>query len=107
MVVPWHLSNVLAGDPIVYAPYVESARYAADMRNRYWSVLRRENDEKMAQRAISSGKKPKTFADDYYDIKSPVDLSPYPAPKDKDGRYRRTRRWQQFRPSSTCRWIDG
>lgn len=83
VVVPWHLSNVLAGDPIVYAPYVESARYAADMRNHYWSVYRRENDEKKAEQAVSSGKKPKTFAEDYYDIKSPADLHPYPAPKTK------------------------
>lgn len=83
VVVPWHLSNVLAGEPIVYAPYVESARYAADMRNYYWRVHRRKNDEQKAQQAITQGKTPKTFTDGYYDINSPADLHPYPAPKTK------------------------
>ncbi|RQN02013.1 hypothetical protein EHW97_14760 [Aeromicrobium camelliae] len=83
VVVPWHLSNVLAGDPVVYAPYVESARYAADMRNHYWSVERRESDERKAAQAVEQGKKPKKLPDDYYDIRSPQGLSPYPAPKTK------------------------
>lgn len=83
VVVPWHLSNVLAGEPIVYAPYVESARYAADMRNHYWTVHRRENDERKAALAVAQGKAPKVFADNYYDIKSPDALHPYPAPKTK------------------------
>jgi hypothetical protein len=36
VVVPWILSNVLAGTPIVYAPFVTSARYAAERRNHWW-----------------------------------------------------------------------
>ena len=36
VVVPWALSNVLAGTPVVYAPFVELARYASEQRNFYW-----------------------------------------------------------------------
>jgi len=57
----------------VYAPFVDSARYAADMRNHYWSVLRREKD-------ISKGK---DRAADYYTVTSPDNVAPYPAPKTK------------------------
>ena len=83
VVVPWHLSNVLAGEPIVYPPYVESARYAADMRNHYWSVYRRETDERVALAAQAKGKEPKQFVDNYYDVRSPQGLHPYPSPKTK------------------------
>jgi hypothetical protein len=36
VVVPWALSNVLAGSPVAYAPFIESARYCAEKRNYYW-----------------------------------------------------------------------
>ena len=36
VVVPWHLADVLSGTPVVRDPYVEQARYAAEMRNYYW-----------------------------------------------------------------------
>lgn len=41
VVVPWALKNVLAGSPMVFSPFVESARYAADKRNHYWQVERK------------------------------------------------------------------
>lgn len=63
VVVPWHLSNVLAGTPVVYEPYIEQARYAAELRNYYWRYQR--------------GAKSETA------INSPTDISPYPAPKTK------------------------
>ncbi|MCY4102727.1 MAG: hypothetical protein OXG55_05595 [bacterium] len=40
-VVPWHLSNVLAGTPLVDTPGVWSARYAAEHRNHWWQHLRK------------------------------------------------------------------
>jgi hypothetical protein len=40
VVVPWVLSNVLAGIPVAYAPFLESARYAAEQRNFYWQYER-------------------------------------------------------------------
>lgn len=35
-VVPWVLSNVLAGSPILMRPFVQPARYCAEKRNYYW-----------------------------------------------------------------------
>lgn len=39
-VVPWSLSNVLSGTPRAHRPFVEQARYAAEMRTHYWQQLR-------------------------------------------------------------------
>ena len=39
-VVPWHLSDVLSGTPIVTSPWVESARYATEYRNYWWQKIR-------------------------------------------------------------------
>jgi len=41
--VPWVLSNVLSGTPIVHPPYIELARYGAEFRNYHWTELRRTN----------------------------------------------------------------
>ena len=60
-VVPWHLSDVLSGVPVVRSPFVEQARYAAEMRNYYW----------VHQRGAAS----KTG------ISEPPNVTPYPAPK--------------------------
>lgn len=40
VVVPWALSNVLAGSPVLYAPFIETARYCAEKRNHYWQYER-------------------------------------------------------------------
>ena len=40
MVVPWALSNVLAGAPVVYTPWVENTKYAARFRNHWWQNVR-------------------------------------------------------------------
>lgn len=40
VVVPWALGNILSGSPTVFAPYIESARYAAEYRNHHWQHLR-------------------------------------------------------------------
>lgn len=63
VVVPWHLSNVLSGVPIVYEPYIEQAIYAADYRNYYWQYQRG----------------PKADGT----IVSPSGVQPYPPPKSK------------------------
>jgi hypothetical protein len=36
VVVPWVLSNVLSGSPVVHDMFVEQARFAAEQRNFYW-----------------------------------------------------------------------
>lgn len=66
-VVPWALQNVISGSPRVFAPYVESARYAATYRNYYWQVLRDTSTDTT--------------------IHPPADVSPYP---DKADHTRRT-----------------
>lgn len=40
VVVPWRLSNILSGTPLVYEPFVEQSMYAADLRTFYWESLR-------------------------------------------------------------------
>ena len=40
-VVPWHLSNAVAGVAQVIEPWVESARYAAEYRDHWWQHVRR------------------------------------------------------------------
>lgn len=35
-VFPWSLSNVISGTPILTAPFIEQAKYAADKRTYYW-----------------------------------------------------------------------
>lgn len=36
VIVPWVLAQVVSGSPILFEPFVESARYAADWRTYYW-----------------------------------------------------------------------
>lgn len=40
VVVPWALSEVLSGSPIMFEPYIEEARYAALFRNHWWEHVR-------------------------------------------------------------------
>ena len=61
VVVPWHLAYVLSGTPVLRDPYVEQARYAAEMRNYYWQY----------QRGTNTGTS----------IISPPNVHPYPSPK--------------------------
>jgi len=41
VVVPWALSNVVTGSPIIFKPFITSARFAADYRNYWWRYLRK------------------------------------------------------------------
>lgn len=41
VVVPWVLGNVISGSPILFEPFVESARYAANYRNFHWQHIRK------------------------------------------------------------------
>jgi hypothetical protein len=59
VVVPWYLSNVLSGRPVLCAPFIVNAREAAERRNTYWVEERRTG---------SSG--PGVIA--------PANVSPYP-----------------------------
>ncbi|MEX2093844.1 MAG: hypothetical protein WD971_14255 [Pirellulales bacterium] len=41
VVVPWVLGSVISGSPILFAPFIESAKYAAEFRNYHWQHVRR------------------------------------------------------------------
>jgi hypothetical protein len=40
VVVPWVLGNVISGSPILFEPFIESARLAAEFRNYHWQHVR-------------------------------------------------------------------
>ena len=67
VVVPWHLKNVLSGAPVVYRPYIEQARYAAECRNWWWEEVRETKDDQ-ASRGVTAPE---------------GEVGPYPAPKTK------------------------
>ena len=62
-VVPWVLGNVISGSPILFEPFVESAKYAADYRNYHWQHVR------------------KTKQDTRLEI--PIGVDPYPSKADQ------------------------
>lgn len=43
VVVPWALSNVISGSPVVFEPFVKSAKAAARHRNHHWQNKRKTN----------------------------------------------------------------
>lgn len=40
VVVPWYLDNVLSGSPVALAPFIKSAKLAAEYRNHWWQHIR-------------------------------------------------------------------
>lgn len=44
VVFPWALSRVISGSPQLFAPYVASARYAAEYRNWHWKHVTRSGN---------------------------------------------------------------
>ncbi|NUM67053.1 hypothetical protein HUU39_17595 [candidate division KSB1 bacterium] len=46
VIVPWVLGNVISGSPILFEPFVESARYAADYRNYHWQFIRETKQDR-------------------------------------------------------------
>lgn len=63
VVVPWVLSNVLSGSPVVHDVFVESAKFAAEQRNYYWQHERETANDR--------------------NITLAVDVKPYPLKKDR------------------------
>ncbi len=63
VVVPWALTNVISGSPMVFSPYIESSRYAAEFRNHHWQHLREAKGDST--------------------IKQPADVKPYPKKSDQ------------------------
>lgn len=46
VVVPWVLGNVISGSPVLFEPFVESAKYAAEYRNYHWQHVRKSQQSK-------------------------------------------------------------
>jgi len=46
VVVPWVLGNVISGSPILFEPFVESAKFAANYRNHHWQHVRKSSQDK-------------------------------------------------------------
>lgn len=65
VVVPWHLKNILSGEPVVHEPYIEQARYVAEFRNWWWMNIRATSDTPN-QRQVNAPNQ---------------EVSPYPSPK--------------------------
>ena len=63
VVVPWVLGNVISGSPILFEPFVESARYAAAYRNYHWQHVRRTKQ--------------------HTGIEIPEEVAPYPSKSDQ------------------------
>lgn len=59
VVVPWALSNILSGSPVVYAPFLELARYCAEQRNYYWQYQRQTRREATVTLATGVGPYPR------------------------------------------------
>lgn len=45
VVYPWVLSDVIAGKPKLLRPFVDEAKYAAELRNYYWQKMREASDK--------------------------------------------------------------
>ena len=63
VVMPWVLSNVLSGAPVIHKPFVMQAKYAAEYRNYWWSEVRRTRSDTS--------------------IAIPSDVVPYPSKSDR------------------------
>lgn len=63
VVVPWVLGNVISGSPILFEPFVESARFAAGYRNYHWSYVRQTRSDR--------------------EIVAPEGVGPYPSKSDQ------------------------
>lgn len=82
VVVPWVLSQVISGRPLVFSPYVEVAGYAAEIRDHHWQHLRG-----------TEGKRDVTYPADPkpYPVKSKhIDAKPAEDNGGNFGRYART-----------------
>lgn len=49
VVVPWALSNVISGSPIVFEPFLMGAKHAAEYRNWYWEHKRKGTSNRNIQ----------------------------------------------------------
>ena len=63
VVVPWVLGNVISGSPVLFEPFVESAKFAAEHRNHHWQYIRQTEQNR--------------------EIEIPENVAPYPNKSDR------------------------
>ncbi len=63
VVVPWVLGNVISGSPVLFEPFVESAKFAAEYRNHHWQHVRQTEQNR--------------------EIEMPENVTPYPNKSDR------------------------
>jgi hypothetical protein len=56
VVVLWVLGNVISGSPILFEPFIESGRYAAEFRNYHWQHVRETTQDTTIE--VPSGAQP-------------------------------------------------
>ena len=61
--VPWHLDSAVSGVPVVAEPWVESAKYAAEWRDYWWTNIKE--------------------TDGSAELEYPADATPYPSKADR------------------------
>lgn len=59
VIVPWCLENVTAGAPKAFTPYIESAKYAAEVRNWHWQYKMKGDADKRAIKTVTAAPYPK------------------------------------------------
>jgi hypothetical protein len=82
VVFPWALSAVISGAPILFEPYVASARYAAEYRNWWWEYERAAKGNRTIRVSTHEG---------YYPIKSDLIADVPTADAGNFGRIARTK----------------
>lgn len=58
VIVPWCLEHVTAGAPKVFTPYIESAKYAAEMRNWHWQYKMKGDPAKREIKKVNAAPYP-------------------------------------------------
>ncbi|HEY3959440.1 MAG TPA: hypothetical protein VGL68_02920 [Solirubrobacteraceae bacterium] len=82
VVFPWALSAVISGAPILFEPYVASARYAAEYRNWWWQHERDTKGDRTIRMSSHEG---------YYPVKSDLIADVPAADAGNFGRIARTK----------------
>jgi hypothetical protein len=66
VVIPWVLSNILSGSPVVCTVFIDQARYTAEQRNHYWQherVTSQDRNITLAQNVTPYPRKSARIAD--------------------------------------------
>lgn len=58
VVVPWALSNVISGSPMLFEPYIVPAKFAAAYRNHHWQYKRKSTSDTTIQKPANAKQYP-------------------------------------------------